>query len=579
MIPQYSFASAAGPLPAANQPSAFAPTNGTIANGTSNSALFGFGAPSAPTAMPDGSPFRTGAQPSLLAAAAPAAGAIDASPSRLKSWDPAPAGPANGASPLSGSQSRRSQRRTSPEREPELLQLLDDLNTSKSVLLHQSRRSIEAQRMQFRTDAAQRIVFGDQSAARALKSIEDERRDLELERQRLEQARVRYEIEASKLEEARHALEERERFLAAEAERQRARLVDEARAKAEDDARNAAVAASRAQDDARAAAEAQAAERQRQAAAAAAAAPVPTPAPPAAPSPAPAPVATAAPAAGRRVVMPECMTIIPRMKTEINPYFKAAAHRDFTKSVRKEVTVAVGQITNTITVIKNVFKKLDAVLARAQQQSPQQYAYALNQTAKSFARQAETEIGTAVHRAFAFAHVLVLLFWPHPELKDYVLARLYKKCPYLIPYYPGVPVNATPEERKAKLRIKPDEDVNLYLERMAGDAALLAAIAQTEPLIKAATNPVGIGWVWTYLARVVNMPPRQPTAVLVRTVLQIAGHALLTTYGRQAYKLLAVIAQDMLPKCPRSAVAECTRLQMLLEKPLERPEGKTPVNE
>ncbi|KNE58748.1 hypothetical protein AMAG_04302, partial [Allomyces macrogynus ATCC 38327] len=273
------------------------------------------------------------------------------------------------------------------------------------------------------------------------------------------------------------------------------------------------------------------------------------------------------------------MAIIPRMKTEINPYFKAAVHRDFTKSVRKEVTVAVGQITNTVTVIKNVFKKLDAVLARAQQQSPQHYAYALNQTAKSFARQAETEIGTAVHRAFAFAHVLVLLFWPHPELKDYVLARLYKKCPYLIPHYPGVPVNATPEERKAKLRIKPDEDVNLYLERMAGDAALLAAIAQTEPLIKAAANPVGIGWVWTYLARVVNMPPRQPTAVLVRTVLQIAGHALLTTYRRQAYKLLAVIAQDMLPKCPRSAVAECTRLQMLLEKPLERPEGKTPAYE
>ncbi|KNE55931.1 hypothetical protein AMAG_17846 [Allomyces macrogynus ATCC 38327] len=188
------------------------------------------------------------------------------------------------------------------------------------------------------------------------------------------------------------------------------------------------------------------------------------------------------------------MAIIPRMKTEINPYFKAAAHRDFTKSVRKEVTMSVGQITNTVTVIKNVFMKLDKVLDGAQKQSPQHYAYALNQTAKSFARQAETEIGTAVHRAFAFAHVLVLLFWPHPQLKDYVLARLYKKCPYLIPYYPGVPANATPEERKAKLRIKPDEDVNLYLERMAGDAALLAAIAQTEPLIKLDDTVAWGGW-------------------------------------------------------------------------------------
>ncbi|RUP21123.1 GLE1-like protein-domain-containing protein [Jimgerdemannia flammicorona] len=79
-------------------------------------------------------------------------------------------------------------------------------------------------------------------------------------------------------------------------------------------------------------------------------------------------------------------------------------------------------------------------------------------TAKSFVKQAETEVTVNMPTAYPLAHVCVLLFRRHPTFLDSLMAR-FVKCTYVIPYM----------------------DKQLYSERMCGILALWAVILQMTP--------------------------------------------------------------------------------------------------
>jgi hypothetical protein len=113
------------------------------------------------------------------------------------------------------------------------------------------------------------------------------------------------------------------------------------------------------------------------------------------------------------------------------------------------------------------------------------YAWLLNNLAKQFIKQAENEVAVNFKKAFPLASLCLLLVCQHPEFLDFVLGRLYKKCPYLIPkYHRKEPSDSADDLRKkAGYRRRDDvewENEEQFQERMNGMMAFLAAMVQTD---------------------------------------------------------------------------------------------------
>lgn len=70
--------------------------------------------------------------------------------------------------------------------------------------------------------------------------------------------------------------------------------------------------------------------------------------------------------------------------------------------------------------------------------TPKPYAYLLSHLSKALIKQAETEVSAKAEAAFPLARVMVSLFLHgHAALGDVLFARLVKKCPWVVPYYPS----------------------------------------------------------------------------------------------------------------------------------------------
>ncbi|KAJ3329265.1 hypothetical protein HDU76_008283, partial [Blyttiomyces sp. JEL0837] len=143
-----------------------------------------------------------------------------------------------------------------------------------------------------------------------------------------------------------------------------------------------------------------------------------------------------------------------------NPQFKG----EFFKK-RMQVTKAVGQITNSRRQIMDVAKRLDSTFKEGKQISPDLSTRLLDFTAKSIAKQADTEVAVQRLKAFPIAMVCVLLFEVHPPVLSILLGRLMKRCPYVVPMYFKKLPGETPDQFAKRCRYKiADADGNLETE-------------------------------------------------------------------------------------------------------------------
>jgi nucleoporin GLE1 len=70
--------------------------------------------------------------------------------------------------------------------------------------------------------------------------------------------------------------------------------------------------------------------------------------------------------------------------------------------------------------------------------TPKPYAYLLSHFSKAIIKQAENEVSAKAEAGFPLARVIVGLFLRgHAALSEILFARLVKKCPWVIPYYPS----------------------------------------------------------------------------------------------------------------------------------------------
>ncbi|KAJ2264213.1 hypothetical protein GGI01_000060 [Coemansia sp. RSA 376] len=218
---------------------------------------------------------------------------------------------------------------------------------------------------------------------------------------------------------------------------------------------------------------------------------------------------------------------------------------------RGTITKSIGQLKDSWAFVNRCTSTICEILADSKRHGADIHSWMLNLTAKAIVKQAEKEASIAQHAAYPLATTTVLIMQTYPQLVDMLMIRLVKKCPYVVPQYFGRQAGQSVEDYLRSIGYKEKEDDELesesiYTERMAGMLALYAAMVQIASA-NGKPNPFPISHGWTWMARLLNLPPRSISPLLVHTFLLVAGASLMAAYGKQFKKLLDTLASSWIP--------------------------------
>lgn len=264
------------------------------------------------------------------------------------------------------------------------------------------------------------------------------------------------------------------------------------------------------------------------------------------------------------------------------------------RDIYKTIHLNCNQITNMKSQIQAKINTLGQLLNASKTGSELEYRYCLALISQKLVDQCDILICRQPASAWGVAHTLVPLAAHHPILMEFVIATFYNKCPYTVPCYPkraALPDGTMESEedfvyKKLKYKKKEDgkETDEAYFERMSGYLYLYSAIT----CVPVNNHPHGIEEAWTWLARVLNMPPRRATAHVLLAVLKNTGYSLVRTYGVQFRKLLGFIKSGygaQLPADTPTDRAAKARLEIYISDyesangQIAAPEGYTPTND
>ncbi|WFD42854.1 Nuclear pore complex nucleoporin component [Malassezia psittaci] len=257
------------------------------------------------------------------------------------------------------------------------------------------------------------------------------------------------------------------------------------------------------------------------------------------------------------------------IKTEILPTIASnQAWRKQCFAAKRIITPKIGQLTNTKSEIQRITTAIHNVLYEAKNapdQSARRYLYywMMNHLVKCLIRQAEQEVAARQDTAYPLARVVLgLILLGHSALGDVFMARLVKKCPFVLGYVPEKPNDCddTTYRKYLGFRTDQEESTQMYVSRLTGIAALYFACLQTsltsiascielppdtslEKLSKDVPLMLQPSRLWIWQVRGCTPPVAQywlfPS--LWCTFLEIAGVAVQQRYKRQASKLSSLI--------------------------------------
>ncbi|KAK0564725.1 Nuclear pore complex nucleoporin component [Tilletia horrida] len=273
---------------------------------------------------------------------------------------------------------------------------------------------------------------------------------------------------------------------------------------------------------------------------------------------------------------------------------------------KRQITPKISQLTNSRSEVIRITLAIADILGQAQNANMAIYTWILNHLSKCLIRQAEQEVAVKVDMAFPLARVVVwLILSGHTELGNVLMARMVKKCCYVVAYWPSkTAAQSDAEYRKQIGRPDPEETTHSFNSRMSGIFALYCAILQTVPTppptaanngasaFGSASIPANMEampphfrserlWIWPAraLTKPMNELPLTPT--LLATCFEVAGHRALDYFGKQATKVWKLLLTEGIRKRRAGFVskfvdnpaaedggakAASARLQLLLEE-------------
>ncbi|AAS50661.1 ABL110Wp [Eremothecium gossypii ATCC 10895] len=256
----------------------------------------------------------------------------------------------------------------------------------------------------------------------------------------------------------------------------------------------------------------------------------------------------------------------------VEPVKKDAELRKLLAQHKRKINPKFGQLTNSSTHLMELLRDMVGLID-ATRSNMIAYRWILNFIAKAIVSQAETETRVKPETAVPLATLTLHLLCRYPELHELLLARVVKKCPFVI----GYTCNTDTEEGRIRMGWKRNsdgkwEDETTYDERMGGMMTLYSVISRS-PLpaefITVREHPIGIAHSWKMLARLGNQDPALLTNthfVLLGSWWDAAASHLLLHYGKQARKLLQVVADDLTTAVSDRKYVGAARLRILLEE-------------
>jgi len=159
---------------------------------------------------------------------------------------------------------------------------------------------------------------------------------------------------------------------------------------------------------------------------------------------------------------------------------------------------------------------------------------------------------------YALAQVVIaLLLADHADFAEILMARLVKRCPYVLPYYP-MRGSLSIDDFNKLIGRKASEPTISYNQRMSGIISFYAAIIQTSPssvphLLSSSSLTIQhvppyfrpeAGWKWYATILRPPLPLLDLTPLLLNTFLRMNGERFHALYGKQFVKLIQAIAEQ-----------------------------------
>lgn len=267
------------------------------------------------------------------------------------------------------------------------------------------------------------------------------------------------------------------------------------------------------------------------------------------------------------------------IKTEIVEPVKSLdrEQRNLLSRHKRKLNPKFGQLTNSLQQLRLIVTETIELI---QETKPNElyFKWILNFVAKAIVHQAETEVRVKPEAALPLARLAVLLMQTFPELEDFLMARLVKKCPYVIGF--TCPIDTETGRTNMGWKRAADnkwEDDASYNERIGGMATLFATITRlgVSPVdqgtlgITEATNPWFIDRSWRMVARISNTPRELLTDthfVVLGAWWDAAAAQFVQVYQNQAVKLLQVVGDSLVGLVLDKKFVGAVRLKILYEE-------------
>lgn len=214
---------------------------------------------------------------------------------------------------------------------------------------------------------------------------------------------------------------------------------------------------------------------------------------------------------------------------------------------KRKINPKFGQLTNSLPQLSRISNEV-VVLIRETESNELAFKWILNFVAKAIVAQAETEVRAHASSSLPLGKLALNLLVEFPQLKEFLLTRFIKKCPFVIGYTCAIHT----EEGRLRMGWKRHdddkwEDEVSYDERMTGMMTLYGVITRLPLDPKYFNNvehPLPIANSWVMLARLVNQPKNLLTNahfITISSWWEAAAKELVEAYGKQGVKMLNLL--------------------------------------
>ena len=192
----------------------------------------------------------------------------------------------------------------------------------------------------------------------------------------------------------------------------------------------------------------------------------------------------------------------------VEPVKKDAGLKNILSKHKRKINPKFGQLTNSMQQLSSIVRELVELIDQTKPNALG-YQWILNFIAKAIVSQAETEARVKPESALPLGKLTLQLLVRYPELKELLMTRFVKKCPFVIGYTCSVDT----EEGRLRMGWKRNsgnkwEEETSYDERMGGMVTLYSMITRLplpQDFISTHKHPLPISCSWEMLARISNL--------------------------------------------------------------------------